>query len=103
MNVALTANEKIAHPDAVDMPEDIIQSLISMIEMLSDENRKKLLIFSMELLNDERMADEKDSPFRPKSEGELLERIDRGLAQAKNGEYADVDAVCDEIIVELGL
>ena len=44
-----------------------------------------------------------DSPFRPKTEEELLERIDRSLEHTQPEDCFDVDEMCDELIVELGL
>ncbi len=44
-----------------------------------------------------------DSPFRPKTEDELFERIDRSLAQADAGELQDADEAIDEVVADLGL
>ena len=43
-----------------------------------------------------------NSPFRPKTEHELLERVDRSLAQADAGELQDADEAIDEVVAELG-
>ena len=43
------------------------------------------------------------SPFRPLTEKELIERIDRGIAQGKRGEYQDAEEFEAELMKEFGL
>ena len=78
--------------------KNILKSAVSVIEMLSHENQKKVLNFSVELLETDA-----DSPFRPKTEEELFDRIDRSLAQVESGESRDADEVFDDLIAELEL
>jgi hypothetical protein len=40
-------------------------------------------------------------PFMPQTEDQLLERIDRSLAQTDAGMYIDTDEVSDEMLGEL--
>ena len=44
-----------------------------------------------------------DSPFRPLTEHQLLDRIDRSLAQAKRGESQSAEDAEAELTAEFGL
>ena len=44
-----------------------------------------------------------DSPFRPLSEEELIERIERGIAQGKRGEYQDAEEFEAQMMEKYGL
>ncbi|MBR3307420.1 MAG: hypothetical protein IKI75_09230 [Lachnospiraceae bacterium] len=48
-------------------------------------------------------SENQDNPFRPKTEEELLEKIDRGVKQADEGMLQDADEAVDEIIRDLDL
>lgn len=73
-------------------------SAVSVLEVLPEEGRKKVLDFSVELLKEEG-----DNPFRPKPERELMEIIDHSLAQANDGKLQDADEALDEVLAELKL
>ena len=45
----------------------------------------------------------KENPFRPLTEEELIERIDRGIAQGKRGEYQDAEEFEAEMMEQFGL
>ena len=77
-----------------------VDSVISVLKLLSEDSQKKVLNFTIELLEDDVGE---DNPFKPKSEKELFERIDHSLAQADAGELTDADEAYDEVMAELGL
>ena len=80
----------------ININENIIESAISILEMLSQENQRKVLDFSVGLLDSDA-----GNPFRAKSEEELFERIDRSLAQIESGESRDADDVIADLMEEL--
>ena len=45
----------------------------------------------------------KENPFRPLTEEDLIERIDRGIAQGKRGEYQDAEEFEAEMMEQFGL
>ena len=46
---------------------------------------------------------ENGNPFRPKTEDELFDKIDKSIAQADAGELQDADEAIDEVVADLGL
>ena len=76
---------------------DTLSSAVSVLELLPEDGRKKVLNFSIELLKDD-----EDNPFKPKTKEELFERIDHSLGQINSGENRDVDEVIGKIMAELG-
>lgn len=75
-----------------------IERTVSILEILPVESQRKVLSFSVELLENER-----DNPFRPKTEDELFERIDHSIAQADAGELLNAGEAVDEVMAELNL
>ena len=49
------------------------------------------------------LLDERNDPFRPKTEAELFDRIEHSLSQADQGMLIDADEAVDEVVSELGL
>ena len=72
---------------------------------LAVDNTKKML----DVLNDNELSAIQevakvfimDSPFAPKTEEELFERIDRSIAEADAGELEDADKAIDEVLAEI--
>lgn len=75
----------------------MFDSVISILELLPEESQKKVLSFSIALLKEE------DSPFRPKTEEELYEKIDRSMRHLKEGKYRNSEEVEKDLIEEFGL
>ena len=76
----------------------VFDSAVSILEVLTEDDQRKVLDFSLGLLEDD-----EDNPFKPKSEEELFERIDHSIEQANLGMLLDADEVLDEVMVELGV
>ncbi|MBR1892450.1 MAG: hypothetical protein IJ815_02820 [Lachnospiraceae bacterium] len=81
-----------------DTIKPVFDSAVSILEVLTEDNQRKVLDFSLGLLKDD-----EDNPFKPKSEEELFERIDHSIEQANLGMLLDADEVLDEVMVELGV
>ncbi len=74
----------------------IFDEAVSVLEILPEENQRKVLNFSINLLED----DEKN-PYRPKTEAEFIESIDKAIKQADNGEGQDALEALEEITSEI--
>ena len=82
----------------IDSNRAVFDSTVSILEILPEDSQRKVLNFSVRLLE----SDE-NNPFRPKTEAELLKKIDHSIAQADAGMLVDADEAVDEIMAELEL
>ena len=82
----------------IDSTRPVFDSTVSILEVPTEDSQRKVLNFSVELLENE-----EDNPFRFKTEAELFEKIDHSIAQADAGVLVDADEAVDEIMAELKL
>ena len=77
------------------MARPMLDNTIQLLDVLDDNQ--------LQAINAVARAFVTDSPYRPKSEEELLERIDHSLKQADEGMLQDADEAIDELVAELNL
>ena len=85
----------MAHAQA-DTLKPVFDSAVSILEVLSEDSQRKVLNFSLGLLE----GDE-DNPYRFKTESEFIESIDRAIKQADDGEGQDALDALEEVADEL--
>lgn len=79
------------------MPESIIRDW----ELLTEQNKRQTQAFISFLLL--RQWDEDVQHFKPQTEAQLFERIDRSLAQIETGNYQDAEEVEAELMAKYGI
>ena len=75
--------------------ENTVQKMKQMLELLPENQLNALQAVTTSYIW--------DSPFRPKTEAEMTEKIDSSLAQADAGILQDADEAIDEVLRELEL
>ena len=68
----------------------------ALIDFLPDAYIRKVYDFTLTL------SRETENPFKPLSESEVLEAIDKSIQQSKNGEYRDFREAMNDIGKEFG-
>ena len=79
------------------MPESIKRDW----ELLTEQNKRQTQTFISFLLSQQ--EDEDSRHFKPQTEAQLFERIDRSLAQTEAGNYQDTEEVEAELMAKYGI
>ena len=79
------------------MPESIKRDW----ELLTEQNKHQTQTFISFLLSQQ--GDEDTQHFKPQTEAQLFERIDRSLAQIEAGDYQDAEEVEAELMAKYGI
>lgn len=79
------------------MPESIKRDW----ELLTEQNKRQTQTFISFLLS--RQEDEDARHFKPQTEAQLFERIDRSLAQIEAGNYQDAEEAEAELMAKHGI
>lgn len=83
--------------------DELINRLRTVWGDMSSEERSAVEVVVNSIITSHTKAGTEEAAFPPLTERELFERIDLSIAQANNGEYADVDAFEKELAAEFGL
>lgn len=78
--------------------QSTIDSAISVLELLTEEGQKKVLNFSIGLLQDE-----DDNPFKPVTKEEILAELDASEGDIRAGRTKDAHQAMSDIKVRLGM
>lgn len=79
------------------MPESVKRDW----ELQTEQNKAQTRTFISFLLSQQR--DEDSQHFKPQTEAQLFERIDRSLAQVEAGDYQDTEEVEAELMAKYGI